>query len=141
MPLREESWMNAEKLAEFCALFDDDDIYPFRILQSWARFQGRNPILARSDSQRVQPWLDAFNAHFFDRRLFVTEGGYLGIGPWTLREGDAVSIIPGSYVPYLLRSGDKSGTFSIIGEAYIHGIMHGEALKHRDINSAYLYIV
>lgn len=44
------------------------------------------------------------------RCFFITEGGRLGIGPPTLRPGDAVYILHGSRVPMILRSSGTSRT-------------------------------
>jgi len=59
-----------------------------------------------------------------DRRLFKTTKGYIGIGPRSLQKGDAVTLFKGGMVPLVIRSlGDK---WELIGDCYIHGIMHGE---------------
>jgi hypothetical protein len=43
------------------------------------------------------------------RRLFVTEMGYLGLGPPDMVPGDCVYIVAGSRVPFLLRPGPRTG--------------------------------
>jgi hypothetical protein len=59
------------------------------------------------------------------RRLFKTTKGYIGIGPCSLRNGDAVALFKGGMVPLVIRSiGDK---WELVGDYYVHGIMHGEA--------------
>ncbi|KAF5611424.1 heterokaryon incompatibility protein [Fusarium subglutinans] len=64
----------------------------------------------------------------FGRGLFATENGRLGLGLHSTREGDEVWILDGCQVPCLLRhTGD--GRYKLVGEAYVHGIMHGEALE------------
>ncbi|KAF5539315.1 het-domain-containing protein [Fusarium napiforme] len=66
------------------------------------------------------------------RGLFVTVEGRLGWGLKSTREGDEVWILDGCQVPCLLRpNGD--GRYSLVGEAYVHGIMHGEALEGLDV--------
>ena len=55
-----------------------------------------------------------------NRRLFRTRAGYLGLAPVDVEHGDALYILDGARVPFLLRGN------SLIGEAYVHGIMHGE---------------
>lgn len=64
------------------------------------------------------------------RVLFMTTTGYLGLGPHGTQEGDLIYVILGSSVPYVLRP-DQDGTqaFQLIGEAYVQGIMQGEALE------------
>ncbi|KAF5580449.1 het-domain-containing protein [Fusarium pseudoanthophilum] len=66
------------------------------------------------------------------RGLFATFEGRLGSGLKSTREGDEVWILDGCQVPCLLRpTGD--GRYKLVGEAYVHGIMHGEALERSDV--------
>lgn len=62
------------------------------------------------------------------RALFVTRKGYIGLGPWNAREGDQVAILYGGQTPYLLRKSAVTGYNTLVGEAYVYGIMAGEAL-------------
>lgn len=63
------------------------------------------------------------------RRLFRTDNGLLGLGCESLRVGDHVVVALGSDVPLVLRPlADRPGAFQFIGQAYVHEIMHGEAL-------------
>jgi hypothetical protein len=59
------------------------------------------------------------------RLLFSTENGKLGLGPVSMRCGDAVWIINGSNYPILLRQCSES-IMEVVGPAYVHGIMHGQ---------------
>jgi hypothetical protein len=61
------------------------------------------------------------------RCLFVTEKGFMGMGPARMQAGDVVTIFCGAETPFILRPlGDK---FRIVGECYIPGLMNGEALE------------
>ncbi|KAH8660845.1 hypothetical protein BGZ60DRAFT_381584 [Tricladium varicosporioides] len=62
------------------------------------------------------------------RRPFLTSEGYLGLGPASVQQGDIVAIIYGAEVPMVFRkaSGVK---YLLIGEAYVDGIMDGEAME------------
>ena len=62
------------------------------------------------------------------RRLFVTEKGYIGLGAQSVQKGDKVFVFPGGIVPFVLRTSIE-GYYRLVGEAYVHGIMRGEALK------------
>lgn len=62
------------------------------------------------------------------RRLFVTEKGYVGLGADSVQTGDKVFVFPGGLVPFVLRTSIE-GSYRLVGEAYVHGIMRGEALK------------
>lgn len=63
------------------------------------------------------------------RRLFVTRNGYIGLGAKSLQTGDKVFVFPGGLVPFVLRMSTE-GYYRLVGEAYVHGIMRGEALKN-----------
>jgi hypothetical protein len=58
-------------------------------------------------------------------RFFITREGRMGLGPPTLNEGDAVVILEGGGMPFILRK--KGNRYQLIGCAYVHGVMKGEA--------------
>ncbi|KAF5013168.1 hypothetical protein FDECE_797 [Fusarium decemcellulare] len=58
------------------------------------------------------------------RRIFRTKHGYLGTGLESTRPGDCIYIVEGCNVPLVMRPAE--GCFHLVGEAYVHGIMHGE---------------
>jgi hypothetical protein len=62
------------------------------------------------------------------RKLAVTRQGYLVLAPDRAAEGDVVCILQGAKVPYVLRK--RRDAFELVGEAYVHGVMNCEALKH-----------
>jgi hypothetical protein len=61
-------------------------------------------------------------------RMFSTEKHYLGMGPLSAAEGDEVWVLIWAKVPMVLRP-RENGSYRVIGEAYVHGIMHGEAVN------------
>lgn len=65
------------------------------------------------------------------RRVFSTEQGDLGIAHEGARVGDEVVIVPGAAVPFVVRE-IESGVYVLIGEAFVHGVMDGEALEGKD---------
>jgi hypothetical protein len=85
------------------------------------------------------------------RRLFLTDTGYLGMGPQSLEVGDEVSVVLGCPSPLVLRQRDPPNTMQseqglqggptsaaapsiqyrrLLGEAYVHGAMRGEVVNH-----------
>ncbi|KAK8253290.1 hypothetical protein IWZ00DRAFT_486730 [Phyllosticta capitalensis] len=125
----------------------------FRLLlqDHWGYFK-RDPlesIRMRSVSEE-QPEIDEkvkmvrFNARHLppclDPCFFVASNGMCGLCPWRAREGDVITLLQGGSVPYLLRpvkeddgettspsdKEDTVGTFELVGECYVDGIMHGE---------------
>ncbi|KAB2100479.1 hypothetical protein AG0111_0g11322 [Alternaria gaisen] len=62
-----------------------------------------------------------------DRRFFVTTDGYMGLGPRCMQPEDIVVVLRGGWMPFILRK--KVDSYWLIGAAYVHGIMHGEAVE------------
>jgi hypothetical protein len=65
-----------------------------------------------------------------NRCLVITENGYIGLGPRQVKTKDQVCIMYGCSVPLIVRPCDNG--FSMIGEAYVHGLMDGEAVKYME---------
>lgn len=78
-----------------------------------------------------------------DRSFITTTKGFIGLAPDVCLPGDVVAILGGSAVPVILRPAEPSPrekgnfcldearrrSFEVIGDAYIHGIMDGEAFS------------
>jgi len=73
------------------------------------------------------------------QRPFTTRKGYLGIGSSKSQVGDLVCVLLGCKVPFILRHIDQtvcqleyvSFSCSFVGQAYVHGILRGEAIRER----------
>jgi hypothetical protein len=67
----------------------------------------------------------------FGTRLFTTNSpaAVLGTGLDGTRVGDIVCVLYGSDTPLVLRQVGNKGHCKLIGDCYVEGIMHGEALK------------
>lgn len=64
-----------------------------------------------------------------------------GIGTTDIRAGDIVVLFQGASVPHVLRmSTDMPGTCTYIGEAFINGIMYGEAWKTSASTEEYVLV-
>ncbi|KPI35740.1 uncharacterized protein AB675_1296 [Cyphellophora attinorum] len=73
----------------------------------------------------------ALDVLFSTAALCRTRKGYLGWVSPSAREDDIVCLFQGAAAPWLIRP-RPDGTFLLISEAYIHGIMYGEALDWDD---------
>ncbi len=82
-----------------------------------------------------------------NRRLFATKQGRIGLGPPDLQVGDKICAFIGAETLFALRTADHGSwitmnrtssplapppppspeTFRLIGDAYVHGLMYGEA--------------
>lgn len=81
------------------------------------------------------------------RTLFTTKNGYIGLGPASLKPGDAVVVFYGAETPFVLRksvpdkgAGNLSGStvdeedcsterWQLVGDCYLHGFMTNEILR------------
>jgi hypothetical protein len=63
--------------------------------------------------------------HTYERTFFTTENGYMGLGPRWSRLGDSIALVAGSKVPFIIR--ETGQHYTLVGPAYVHGIMQGEA--------------
>ena len=61
--------------------------------------------------------------------FFVTHNGRIGLGPRNLTAGDMICVFKTYNVPLILRAHLQQEDFELVGEANVHGIMHGEALE------------
>jgi hypothetical protein len=80
----------------------------------------------RGDAHRF--WLDM--RQVCDGRSFcITEKGHFALGPCVTEPGDLCCIIFGGKVPFILRKTEKASQYKLVGEAYIHKFMRGEAMQ------------
>ncbi|KAJ4991734.1 heterokaryon incompatibility protein [Stagonosporopsis vannaccii] len=93
-----------------------EKLLPLRLDYQWGVLQHRS-FAAR------------FEHYANQRRFFVTKGGYWGLGPAVMQEGDVCAVLLGADVPFVLRPTAEKGTFKLVGQAYIDGVMYGELLQ------------
>ena len=77
----------------------------------------------------VRPLLTMMAATLQGRVLFTTNQGYIGLCSGIVEKGDLVSVLLGCDMPIVLREYDAGYCLRVIGEAYVHGIMDGEAVR------------
>ena len=67
-----------------------------------------------------------------NQTFFLTKSGYMGVGPPQVRRGDQVWVFNGGNVPFVMRKIEEEAEgcpqLTLIGDAYVHGIMDGEAM-------------
>ncbi|EMD85926.1 hypothetical protein COCC4DRAFT_202603 [Bipolaris maydis ATCC 48331] len=64
--------------------------------------------------------------HTKGRRLGRTKSGWLCLLPAHVKAGDKLILLKGATVPFIVRQ-RKDGYWLLVGDAYVHGIMHGQA--------------
>jgi hypothetical protein len=102
------------------------------IHELYMKYQGdvfhsrKNPSNIEGLHELSAPALDIlFRNH--GRRPFITTKGYLGLGPAAMQTGDIIVVIRGAELPLVLRQ-DSDGNTTLVGEAYVDGIMDGEVV-------------
>ena len=76
-----------------------------------------------------RPLIDEIAKNLDGRRLFVSKHNYLGIASHQTRVGDWISVLSGADMPFILRCREEDESLQLISEAYVHGIMNGEAVE------------
>jgi hypothetical protein len=76
-----------------------------------------------------------------DRVYFELEDGSAGAAPPDTIIGDDVFIFIGANTPFVVRSRASQGTFNLIGDCYVRGVMNGEALEHEWIETTEICLV
>jgi hypothetical protein len=62
-------------------------------------------------------------------QTFTTRTGLIGHTRLDIRAGDAVCVLLGGSMPFILRPVHEHGAYTYIGQAFVHRIMDGEALQ------------
>ncbi|KAK0507070.1 hypothetical protein JMJ35_010528 [Cladonia borealis] len=75
-----------------------------------------NPLVKQATLGYVAP----------NRKFFTTTKDLIGLGPRSMCKGDIICIMSGGRVPYVLR--EERDHHRLIGEAYVHGLMEGQAV-------------
>lgn len=100
----------------------------------------KSELLKLMKSDGIRPTIEVRSAELYcgeilakayKRRPFVTAKGHLGLGPDDIKAGDVIALVMGSQVPFVLRE-IADGKYKLIGEAYVDGIMDGEAVAGRE---------
>ena len=95
-----------------------------------------------SKSEEKSNYNYLFELDIQGQRLFTTRKGYFGISSSKTQVGDLACVLLGGNVPFILRDlrpidqpdcqlQHDSLSCSFVGQAYVHGIMNGEAIRGR----------
>jgi hypothetical protein len=74
------------------------------------------------------------------RSFGTTRKGYVGWFPTAAKKDDIVCFLKHSDVPFVLRRIKTTGTYTLIGDSYIHGLMNGSRSSVADIESQRILI-
>ncbi|KAL8647123.1 MAG: hypothetical protein Q9226_006565 [Calogaya cf. arnoldii] len=76
------------------------------------------------------PYQQSLELVLWGRLFGTTLGRYMGLLPRNSQKGDQIAIIAGSDVPFVMRKGAQDGTFRLVGDCYVHGMMRGEMMNY-----------
>ena len=92
--------------------------------------QAQEPGSSSADLPHVT---ELFQRHFVSnlidgrlQRVYFRTGNTLGTGYPSVRSGDEIWFLHGAFAPVILRR-LATGNYRFMGEAYVHGVMYGEA--------------
>lgn len=122
---------------------DVGELTDFSIYEKWAAWimEDSPPDKALYDYD-VGAFNRTYRAVSVGRRFIATKKGYIGFAPENCKKGDLAVVLAGGDVPYVLRreatidplpnTNGSPQCYTILGDAYIHGIMDGEAFEQLD---------
>lgn len=88
--------------------------------------------MAKMGSRLWPTYLEDYFAHVRlwneGRKLVVSTNGYIGLAPSTTLPDDKICVLLGCHAPVILRP-QPNKRYLLVGDAYIHGLMDGEALS------------
>ncbi|CZT10030.1 uncharacterized protein RCO7_03176 [Rhynchosporium graminicola] len=99
-----------------------------RKLLHWSESNGfllARMTLKASGIDRGRVMIEDLFFRMIQRRMVVTEKGYIGIAPRLAKEGDCIVLVKGGRVPLILRP--EEDQWELLGDCYVHGIMRGDA--------------
>jgi hypothetical protein len=103
------------------------------LLEDHKKTTGKQDFLDSDDSGRnflKLQYAKAICQTMEGRTFFISEKGYMGIGPDDIKSGDVVVILFGVRTPFILRPNPlQDGLYQVIGDCYVDGFMSGEALQ------------
>ncbi|KAH8896064.1 HET-domain-containing protein [Thozetella sp. PMI_491] len=99
-------------------------------------------ILEGTEEQDYSDVYAAFRRTSQDRRFMLTSKGYMGWAPENTRgrepnqarPGDLICIVFGCSTPLVIRPCLGDDAFLVIGEAYVQGLMEGQALERDSVD-------
>jgi hypothetical protein len=96
----------------------------------------RPNLLAESGS--VDLFLNTVKGYIHNRKIVLTEHGYMGLAPALTQKGDACGIIFGCTTPCILRALSDGDNYKYLGAAYIVGQDHWKTSDGRVVFSEIL---
>lgn len=91
------------------------------------KMKGMSGKQAYEMSLRSTRFMHSFRVWCYNRRFYRSDQGRVGWAQDQARPGDKLCVFNGVAVPLILRP-TESGSFEVVGDTYVQGIMDGEVL-------------
>ncbi|KAI1182260.1 putative heterokaryon incompatibility protein [Nemania serpens] len=130
-----EYYQALERFLDVAREFLGPDLQPLE-LELNPEQQARVTTVMTKDVPELGRFMNVSGPNLRERMIAITERGYMGVVPPYSKVGDAVFILSGGQVPFLLRrpAGAEDltepghGAWQLVGESYFHGMMDGEMM-------------
>jgi hypothetical protein len=129
-----ETYSRTRRLIENLAALDNSVIPSWEVIQQAIKMKNENGVYPEEMHEEIINIMESFDSAYQCRRLFRTKKGFLGISSQSLDTNDGVWVLAGADVPVVLRRRPKVGNWEFVGEAYVHGIMNGEAAIGQELS-------
>ncbi|KAG6002440.1 hypothetical protein E4U21_003082 [Claviceps maximensis] len=105
-------------------------LYPSETLDMVAKMGCNTAVSTSTLPADCAPFASSLGMTGNRHALCVMQERLIGLMPLLTRSGDIVVVFHGCDVPYVLRPAqEEQGCYRLVGEAYVHGIMNGEAMQ------------
>lgn len=91
-----------------------------------------NNLRSRRPAKTLEDLRTAIWAALTMRRFAITDKGYFALVPRGTQEKDTIVVFERACVPFVVRETHNDTGYELLGEAYVHGIMQGEAMAMSD---------
>ncbi|KAG5979352.1 hypothetical protein E4U55_005258 [Claviceps digitariae] len=110
-------------------------LYPSEMLDVVAQMGCTTAVSTSTLPADCAPFASSMGMTTNRHALCVTQERLIGLMPLLTRDGDMVVIFHGCDVPYVVRPAEEEqGCYRLVGEAYVHGVMNGEAMENAGDN-------
>ncbi|KAK3347051.1 heterokaryon incompatibility protein-domain-containing protein [Lasiosphaeria hispida] len=119
-----------------CAMRVDERLCPLKVeerhswllrlptLEEWRDYLQKYVLQSDGSLEEEGPvsalYISSVENVLFQRKLFFTAGGSIGLGPQGMEPGDIVTVVVGYDAPIILRN-NLDGTYHVVGEGLVYG--------------------
>jgi hypothetical protein len=87
----------------------------------------------------VFPFKKSWERIRWNRCFFTTEEEHMGVGPFCIRPNDIVVMLYEGEFLFVLR--EDGPRYELVGDAYVHGYMHGELVKEGNLAESPVFTI